>query len=246
MAFSRVNTEVKNILLWHRHFAIIETCSQGKGSETRQKPKRPDHQPRAFLHSRVEAERSPGARVVRRCWLGGRGGQARNMGSHWVLRGVSTTPHTHFLLPSNQHFQCKTTRKGIGQKMGSLRGPSNQCCVIVTDRSVSLLSPELERLGRLTWGAGGLLGEWWALLAHFLPVQSMFSMQSVTTGRFTLPRQPAITRSIVANDHLDSYLAVQKLRSTLTPCWPFQIFGVIRANHKKCMKYLDIGIPSKF
>ena len=211
MAFSRVNTEVKNILLWHRRFAIIETCSQGKGSETRQKPKRPDHQPKAFLHSRVEAERSPGARVVRRCWLGGRGGQARNMGSHWVLRGVSTTPHTHFLLPSNQHFQCKTTRKGIGQKMGSLRGPSNQCCV-------SLLSPELERLGRLTWGAGGLLGEWRALLAPLLPVQSMFSMQSVTTGRFTLPRQPAITRSIVANDHLDSYLAVQKLRSTLTPC----------------------------
>ena len=218
MAFGRVRTEVKNILLWHRHFAIIETCSQGKGSETRQKP---DHQHiNHIIHNRVEAERSPGARVVRRCWLGGRGGQARNMGSHWVLRGVSTTPHTHFLLPSNQHFQCKTTRKGIGQKMGSLRGPSNQCCV-------SLLSPELERLGRLTWGAGGLLGEWRALLAHFFPVQSMFSMQSVTTGRFTLPRQPAITRSIVANDHLDSYLAVQKLRSTLTPCWPFQIFGVI-------------------
>ena len=216
MAFGRGSTEVKNILLWHRHFAIIETCSQGKGSETRQKP---DHQHiNHIIHNRVEAERSPGARVVRRCWLGGRGGQARNMGSHWVLRGVSTTPHTHFLLPSNQHFQCKTTRKGIGQKMGSLRGPSNQCCV-------SLLSPELERL---TWGAGGLLGEWWALLAHFLPVQSMFSMQSVTTGRFTLPRQPAITRSIVANDHLDSYLAVQKLRSTLTPCWPFQNFGVIR------------------
>ena len=219
MAFGRVRTEVKNILLWHRHFAIIETCSQGKGSETRQKP---DHQHiNHIIHNRVEAERSPGARVVRRCWLGGRGGQARNMGSHWVLRGVSTTPHTHFLLPSNQHFQCKTTRKGIGQKMGSLRGPSNQCCV-------SLLSPELERLGRLTWGAGGLLGEWRALLAHFLPVQSMFSMQSVTTGRFTLPCQPAITRSIVANDHLDSYLAVQKLRSTLTPCWPFQNFGVIR------------------
>ena len=229
MAFGRVSTEVKNILLWHRHFAIIE----GKGSDSRQKPKRPDHQHIIhIIHSRVEAERSPGARVVRRCWLGGRGGQARNMGSHWVLRGVSTTPHTHFLLPSNQHFQCKTTRKGIGQKMGSLRGPSNQCCVIVTDRSVSLLSPELERLGRLTWGAGGLLGEWWALLAHFLPVQSMFSMQSVTTGRFTLPRQPAITRSIVANDHLDSYLAVQKLRSTLMPCWPFQIFGVIRVSNK--------------
>ena len=152
MAFGRVSTEVKNILLWHRHFAIIE----GKGSDSRQKPKRPDHQHIIhIIHSRVEAERSPGARVVRRCWLGGRGGQARNMGSHWVLRGVSTTPHTHFLLPSNQHFQCKTTRKGIGQKMGSLRGPSNQCCVIVTDRSVSLLSPELERLGRLR------LGSWW-------------------------------------------------------------------------------------
>ena len=131
MAFGRVSTEVKNILLWHRHFAIIE----GKGSDSRQKPKRPNHQHIIhIIHSRVEAERSPGARVVRRCWLGGRGGQARNMGSHWVLRGVSTTPHTHFLLPSNQHFQCKKESDKRWGHQQDLRGeqgapwPSNQRC----------------------------------------------------------------------------------------------------------------------
>ena len=46
------------------------------------------------------------------------------------------------------------------------------------------------------------LGSRWEWLAlpgkHFLPIQSMFSMQSVTNACFTLPRQPTITQSIPA------------------------------------------------
>ena len=64
--------------------------------------------------------------------------------------------------------------------------------------------------------------EWLALPSkHFLPVQSMFSMQSVTNACFRLPRQPPITQSIVARPPpvlslpppTDSF--VQKIQSTL-------------------------------
>ena len=73
------------------------------------------------------------------------------------------------------------------------------------------------------------LGSRWEWLAlpgkHFLPIQSMFSMQSVTNACFRLPRRPPITQSIVARrppvlslppcSFLPPHSSVQKIQSTL-------------------------------
>ena len=106
----------------------------------------------------------------------------------------------------------------MGSPAGLERGAGRSLAI----KSTLCRSTPKFYLERNIWRVSGSWGECRPLpTIHFLPIQSMFSMQSVTNACFRLPRQPPITQSIVARPPpvlslpppTDSF--VQKIQSTL-------------------------------